>query len=112
VYEVKEPKIIAENMVSPENIDIVRQAMRQTVVSGSAQSLKSLPVAVAGKTGTAQFDSRKPSHSWFTGFAPFDNPQMVLTVLVEEGGESTDAAVPIVKDFWQWYFSTLDTHGG
>jgi penicillin-binding protein 2 len=112
VYEVKEPKIIAENMVSPENIETVRQAMRQTVVSGSAQSLKSLPVAVAGKTGTAQFDSRKPSHSWFTGFAPFDNPQMVLTVLVEEGGESTDSAVPIVKDFWQWYFSTLDTSGG
>ena len=112
IYEVKEPKIIAENMVSPENIETVRQAMRQTVVSGSAQSLKSLPVAVAGKTGTAQFDSRKPSHSWFTGFAPFDNPQMVLTVLVEEGGESTDSAVPIVKDFWQWYFSTLDTSGG
>ena len=112
VYEVKEPKILAENIVSPGNIDIIKQAMRQTVVSGSAQSLQSLPVAVAGKTGTAQFDSRKPSHSWFTGFAPFDNPQMVLTVLVEEGGESTDSAVPIVKDFWQWYFSTLDTHGG
>ena len=112
IYEVKEPKIIAENMVSPENIETVRQAMRQTVVSGSAQSLKSLPVAVAGKTGTAQFDSRKPSHSWFTGFAPFDNPQMVLTVLVEEGGESTDSAVPIAKDFWQWYFSSLDTSGG
>ncbi len=112
IYEVKEPKIIAENMVSPENIETVRQAMRQTVVSGSAQSLKSLPVAVAGKTGTAQFDSRKPSHSWFTGFAPFDNPQIVLTVLVEEGGESTDSAVPIAKDFWQWYFSSLDTSGG
>ena len=37
---------------------------------------------------------------------------MVLTILVEEGGESTDAAVPIAKDFWQWYFTSLDTPEG
>lgn len=112
VYQTIEPKIIAQNLVKPENIEVVKQGMRQAVLSGSAQSLKSLPIMVAGKTGTAQFDSRKSTHSWFTGFAPFDNPEMVLTILVEEGGESTDAAVPIAKDFWQWYFISLDTPEG
>jgi cell division protein FtsI/penicillin-binding protein 2 len=112
VYQTIEPKVIARDMVDADNLQIVRQAMRQTVVAGSARSLQSLPVEAAGKTGTAQFDSRKATHSWFTGFAPFDQPKMVLTVLVEEGGESTDAAVPIAKDFWQWYFSSLDTPEG
>lgn len=112
VYQTIEPKIINQEMVSPDNLQIVRQAMRQTVLAGSARSLQSLPVATAGKTGTAQFDSSKATHSWFTGFAPFDQPKMVLTILVEEGGESTDAAVPIAKDFWQWYFTTIDTPEG
>jgi penicillin-binding protein 2 len=112
VYQTMEPKIIGQNMVSADNLQIVRQAMRQTVLAGSARSLQSLPVSAAGKTGTAQFDSSKATHSWFTGFAPFDQPKIVLTILVEEGGESTDAAVPIAKDFWQWYFSSLDTPEG
>jgi penicillin-binding protein 2 len=112
VYQTIEPKVIGRDMVSLDNLQIVRQAMRQTVLVGSARSLQNLPVEVAGKTGTAQFDSSKATHSWFTGFAPFDQPKMVLTVLVEEGGESTDAAVPIAKDFWQWYFTTIDTPEG
>jgi penicillin-binding protein 2 len=109
VYRIVEHKVIAKDLVNSENIEIVRQGMRQTILSGSAQSLKNLPVMVAGKTGTAQFDSRKATHSWFTGFAPFNDPEIVLTILVEEGGESTEAAVPIAKDFWQWYFTSLDT---
>jgi len=112
VYQTIAAKVIAQNMVSPDNLEIVRQAMRQTVLAGSARSLQVIPVPVAGKTGTAQFDSSKATHSWFTGFAPFDNPEISLTVLVEEGGESTDAAVPIARDFWQWYFTSLDTPKG
>lgn len=104
IYQTIEPKKNNENMVDAENIEIVRRGMRQTVLAGSARSLQVLPVAVAGKTGTAQFGGGKEMHSWFTGFAPFDNPEMTLTILVEGGGESTDAAVPIAKDFWQWYF--------
>ncbi|HNW55760.1 MAG TPA: penicillin-binding protein 2 [bacterium] len=104
VYQTTETRVIRQNMVSTENIKIVRDGMRQTVLAGSARSLQILPVAVAGKTGTAQFGVGKETHSWFTGFAPFDNPEMTLTILVEGGGESTDAAVPIARDFWQWYF--------
>ena len=112
VYQTMVPKTMSQDIVNPDNLQTVRQAMRQTVLTGSARSLQSLPVPVAGKTGTAQFDSRKATHSWFTGFAPFNQPKIVLTILVEEGGESTDAAVPIAKDFWQWYFSSIDTPEG
>lgn len=98
-------KLIKSNIVSKENIKIVREGMRQTVVAGSARSLQSVPVAVAGKTGTAQWSSNKPTHAWFTGFAPYDNPQIVITILVESGGEGSSVAVPIVNEVLTWYFT-------
>jgi penicillin-binding protein 2 len=99
-----EPTILAKDIISKSNIEIVRQGMRQTVTSGSARSMSSLPVAVAGKTGTAQFSSKKDPHAWFTGFAPYDDPQLVITILVEEGKEGSAIASPIAREFLQWYF--------
>jgi cell division protein FtsI/penicillin-binding protein 2 len=79
--------------------------MRQTVTVGSAQSLKTVPVEIAGKTGTAQYDARDLSstHAWFTSYAPFDNPQIALTVLVEGAGEGSSVSVPIAKDIYTWW---------
>ncbi|MCX6745203.1 MAG: penicillin-binding protein 2 [Candidatus Parcubacteria bacterium] len=99
------PEIIHQDFISPQNMNIVRNAMRQTVTLGSAQYLNSLNVAVAGKTGTAQWSSDKPNHAWFTGFAPFDNPEVAITVLVEEGGEGSAVSVPITYDILNWYFN-------
>jgi penicillin-binding protein 2 len=104
----------SENLVHPEPtpivgldpyaLTVVRQGMRQTVTSGSARSLSTLSQAVAGKTGTAQTPGDKPYHSWFTGFGPYEDPTITLVVLVEEGGESTDAAVPLAKQILDWWF--------
>jgi penicillin-binding protein 2 len=99
-----EPKILKQDFISKKSIDTVRDGMRRTVVSGSARSLSVVPVSVAGKTGTAQWKNGKNTHAWFTGFAPFDNPEIVITVLVEEGGEGSSVAVPIARDFLKWYF--------
>lgn len=85
-------------------LSIVRQGMRQTVTQGSARSLSVLTDAVAGKTGTAQTPGDRPYHSWFTGFGPYEDPTLTLVVLIEEGGESTDAAVPLAKELFQWWF--------
>ena len=85
-------------------LQIVRQGMRQTVTQGSARSLLTLSEAVAGKTGTAQTPGDRPYHSWFTGFGPYEDPTLTLVVLIEEGGESTDAAVPLAKELFQWWF--------
>ncbi len=95
---------IKENFIKASNISIVRAGMRDTITEGSARSLQSVPVAVAGKTGTAQWSSTKNNQAWFTGFAPFDNPQITITILIEEGGEGSTAAVPIARDFLTWYF--------
>jgi len=103
--EIFSVKIIRENFISAANLAIVREGMRATVLSGSARSLSALPVAVAGKTGTAQWSSTKPNHAWFTGFAPYDSPNFCLTVLVEEGGEGSAIAVPIAKEIMNYWFS-------
>jgi len=100
-----ESNIVKQGIVSDYNLNIVRQGMRQTVLAGSARSLQDVPVAVAGKTGTAQWSTKKDPHAWFTGFAPFDNPKIVLTILVEEGKEGSTVAVPIAKEIFNWYFS-------
>lgn len=84
--------------------DIVRQGMRDTVLNGTARSFQNLPVESAGKTGTAQWSSVAAPHSWFTGFAPYDDPEVVITVMVEQGGDVTLAS-PIAHDILMWYFS-------
>ena len=85
-------------------MEVVRQSMRQTITTGSARSLSSLTEAVAGKTGTAQAPGDRPYHSWFTGFGPYNEPNLTLTVLVEEGGESNEAAVPLARQIYDWWF--------
>jgi penicillin-binding protein 2 len=96
---------VRKDFISPQNINIVRDGMRQTVTNGSGRKLNTLPVAVAGKTGTAQSTTSKiKTHAWFTGFAPFEKPQVVVSVLIEDGGGGDVIAVPIVRDFLNWYF--------
>ena len=97
--------ILAKNLASAENIDIIRRALRATITSGSAKALQSLPIAVAGKTGTAQVGAGKESHAWFTGFAPYDSPRIVITILLENGGEGSTVAIPVFKDVIAWYFN-------
>lgn len=104
--EKKEPEILAKNFVAPSNIEVVREGMRMTVSSqdGSARQLADLKVAVAGKTGTAQFGSEGKTHGWFVSFAPYDNPEIAMAVLVEGGGEGHSTAVPVTKEAYKWYF--------
>lgn len=98
-------KVLAKNFISPANLQVVREGMRQTVLSGTAQPLKDLPVEVAGKTGTAQFGSgNEREHGWFVSYAPYDNPTIAMAVLVEGGGEGFSTAEPVTKDVYQWYF--------
>lgn len=100
-----QPEVIRSNVVSDEYLKIVREGMRQTVTAGSARSLSVVPVPVAGKTGTAQWNSNEKNHAWFTGFAPYDNPTVAVTVLVEAGGEGSSIAVPIARELLTYWFS-------
>ncbi len=99
-----EPEIMRENFISKHNIDIVKSGMRKAVTIGSASSLDNLPIKVAGKTGTAQFGTEGKTHAWFICFAPYDDPEIVLAVLVEGGGEGYKVAAPVAKEILEWYF--------
>ncbi|MFZ5364354.1 MAG: penicillin-binding transpeptidase domain-containing protein, partial [Patescibacteria group bacterium] len=57
------------------------------------------------KTGTAQWSTTKPPHAWFTAFAPFQNPEISFTVIVEEGEEGSRISLDIAREFMMWYFS-------
>jgi penicillin-binding protein 2 len=100
-----ESKIIRQNIVDSYNLEVVRQGMRQTVTAGSAQKLQSLPVEAAAKTGTAQWGTDKVPHAWFTAFAPYKKPEIVVTVLVEEGKEGSQIALNVAQDILQYYFT-------
>lgn len=102
-----EPKIIRENFIDSENIKWIQLGMRENVVSGSGRALADLPFKAAGKTGTAQYALNSKTHAWYTSYAPFENPEIVLTVLVEGGGEGHAAAVPAAKEVLRWYFEKL-----
>jgi len=84
---------------------VVQEGMRQAVTSGSARSLSTLAYPVAGKTGTAQTPGDRPTHAWFIGFGPYSDPEIAITVLIEEGGEGSSVATPLAHDIFSWWFA-------
>lgn len=111
VLQRAEPQVVRKDFISAANLKIVRQAMRQTVASPQGTACcfieRDVPVAVAGKTGSAETDPNNnvPPHSWFVAFAPYDDPQIVTVVLVEKSGEGAEYAVPATRETLQWYFT-------
>jgi penicillin-binding protein 2 len=101
-YEIP-TQILNSDFVSENNINIVREGMRECVKTGSCQLLNYLPFLTAGKTGTAQWSKKADPHAWFTAFAPYNNPKIVITVLVEEGEEGSTAAMPVANEFLRWW---------
>jgi len=99
-----QPEVIRKGFIGENHYATVRTGLREAVLSGSAQGIGGTNIAVAGKTGTAQFGSDGKTHAWFTCFAPYENPTMALTVLVEQGGEGHAIALPIAKAALEYWF--------
>lgn len=97
------PTVLREQVVGREHIHTVQLGMHDCVTSGSCHRLTQLPFSSAGKTGTAQWNNTKDNHAWFTSYAPFENPEIVVTVLIEEGGEGGIISVPIAYEFYRWW---------
>ncbi len=98
--------------IDPHNLNIMREAMRQSVDDGAAFTGAVSNVVVAGKTGTAEFGPEiEPNvfleHGWFTGFAPFDNPEIAVVVFMELGNGSLTAA-PVASKIIDYYFNQLN----
>lgn len=105
VRERVAPIVRAERIIGPETAAAVRAGMRAAVTDGSARGLAGLPVAIAAKTGTAQIGGTEKTHAWVTAFAPYENPELVLVVLLEEAGGGDRLAVPVAREVLGWYFA-------
>jgi len=90
--------------VNPNNLKVVQEGMREVVLIGSANSLNSIPFSVAGKTGTPQISSGKKINAFFAAYAPFENPEIAILVLLEEPKEGSVVAIPVAKQVLEWYY--------
>lgn len=90
-------------LLTQKEADRLTKYMKAVVEEGTASGLRGSYHA-AGKTGSAEYDSSGNSHAWFTGFAPADNPEIAISVIVEEAGSGGTYAVPVAKAVFDEYF--------
>lgn len=92
-------------LIDEEYAFMLREFMKDVVDNGTATRLKNDKYTAAGKTGSAEFSSNKNlSHAWFTGFAPYNNPEIAITVIAENAGSGGETAVPIARAVFDAYF--------
>jgi len=109
IISQSQPKIIRDNFIDQNNLEIVREGMRWAVTGqnsphASSVTLNSLSVAAAAKTGTAELGNNH-YNNWVTVFAPYDDPQIVLTIILYDVEKLQAAALPVAKEVLQWYFT-------
>lgn len=93
-----------EDVVGSAALDVARRGMRAAVEEGTAMGVKWLPIEVAAKTGTAQFSHPGRTHSWFMGFLPQDEPELVLVVNMENSSEKNlVGATFVASNILHWY---------
>lgn len=100
----------------------MQSAMEETVKRGTAKGIYTPQYRIAGKTGTAQvksiaqgksynkneLDKRHWDHAWFNGFAPVEDPQIAVAVLVENGGGGSTTAAPIARKLFDYWIITRE----
>lgn len=111
------PKLMKNLEISEGNLRIVKQGLFGVVnePGGTGSRARIQGITVAGKTGTAQVISRQgrernPSaapedHAWFVAFAPVQEPEIAVVVLVEHGGFGGSAAAPLARKVLEAYFN-------
>lgn len=104
--------------LSPVVWKFLQRSLWGVVNDGGTGGAAQLPgIEVAGKTGTAQLigrghATRAPDHAWFAGYAPADDPQVVVVVLVERGGRGGQVAAPIAGAILRGIFFEKVTAAG
>lgn len=108
------PKTIRKLDLAPETLKTVQEGMNAAVTWGTAHRAALKTIAVAGKTGTAEFPGERdehgilPTHAWFIGYAPYENPEIAICVFLYGGGqraaEGATAAAPLARDVMAYWF--------
>lgn len=105
VLEDFDPQILGRLDFKDENLLEIRNAMLETTISGTARILGTLPVKVGAKTGTAEVVKGRTVNSILAAFAPFDNPEINITVLIEGSATNEGLAIRAAHGFLRWYFN-------
>lgn len=93
-------------LLGEKEAGLLSELMTSVVEKGTASKLKGLSYTAAGKTGSAEYNNVKgDSHAWFTGFAPVEDPEVCVTIIVEGAGSGGDYAVPIARRIFDAYFN-------
>ncbi|MGD8791998.1 MAG: penicillin-binding transpeptidase domain-containing protein, partial [Anaerolineae bacterium] len=103
---VLEPVEIARLPVGEDNLSVIQQSLYRVTSSpeGTAYAaFEGLDLAVAGKTGTAESGQELP-HAWFAGYAPADDPEIAVAVIIEHSGEGATYAAPLFRRVLEAYF--------
>ncbi|WP_303813845.1 penicillin-binding protein 2 [Acidaminococcus timonensis] len=105
VAKTFEPEEEGKLPISESTLKLIQEGLEAVTESGGTASfLKSLPVPVAGKTGTAE-NPHGLEHGWFIAYAPTTKPQLVVVCIVEQGSFGTISAAPIVKSILEYVFT-------
>jgi penicillin-binding protein 2 len=102
-----EPQVLTDYGADFKNeLPIVQEGLRDVVREpyGTAYLFHDLPFSVSGKTGSAQTNNNTRVNALFLGFAPSENPEIALLILVENAREGSANTMPIAKDVLQWYY--------
>jgi penicillin-binding protein 2 len=103
-----EPEVLLDfSELVAEALPEVQEGMRDVVRAsyGTAHSLSDLPLAVAAKTGTAQVEGNTKINALFVGYAPAEDPELALLILVEDAKEGSLNTVPVARDVFLWYYN-------
>jgi penicillin-binding protein 2 len=111
IVDVNGKELYRHKPKSEERIDLSEQtwsllhtALLETVETGTGKRCKFKHIKIAGKTGTAQNPHGK-DHAWFISYAPANNPEIAIAVIVEHGGVGGINAVPIGRKIYEAYFN-------
>ena len=104
-----EPQVQSEINIAQENLDAVTEGMRDlTTDDGSlASAFRNLPFEVGAKTGSAQVSSTSNSNAVFVCYAPYDDPEIAISLVVEHGGSGSVLA-SLAAEILQYYFTAPD----
>ncbi len=108
VLEEKQPEILTKVEIPQEYFKIVKEGMRRAVTGlgaphASAKMLADLPFSVAAKTGTAEIQ-KGVYNVWVTAFGPYEDPQILLTVVIEKVRGLSVVTLPIAKEFFNFWW--------
>ncbi len=95
----------AGSLMTADEAEALSGLMRLVVTEGTGSAVRTDAYSVAGKTGSAEFETGRETHAWFTGFAPAESPRLAVTVVVEEAGSGGQVAAPIARSIFDRYFS-------